>query len=305
MTEDTPIQNHGEWAQWTPPSDPRRTDGATVIEDEHGRLIETADCGLRCPGCGVCCAGYRDRITADYVGVEEFEGNRKLVRGGLLKVGDGLWYRIPRCGEPCPGFGRCCRPYGLRDRPETVADARRVLLEDDSSPLWQMHEALLILAHDGSAEAVQVLEAFMPRAHTRVAGFAECALEEGRFFASSPRNEEEAHVVMKREVLQKWDQRAVEAYGKIEDIEAELERLRYEAAITQRLLTKAQDESARETWQIQTDVLDMLIVQAEGKLEEQQQEMAMCDAMVAEMQADLGIDPFEVLCGADDAGIPF
>lgn len=305
MTEDTPIQNHGEWAQWTPPSDPRRTDGATVIEDEHGRLIETADCGLRCPGCGVCCAGYRDRITADYVGVEEFEGNRKLVRGGLLKVGDGLWYRIPRCGEPCPGFGRCCQPYGLRDRPETVADARRVLLEDDSSPLWQIHEALLILAHDGSAEAVQVLEAFMPRAHTRIAGFAECALEEGRFFASSPRNEEEARVVMKREVLQKWDQRAVEAYGKIEDIEAELERLRYEAAITQRLLTKAQDESARETWQIQTDVLDMLIVQAEGKLEEQQQEMAMCDAMVAEMQADLGIDPFEALCGADDAGIPF
>jgi hypothetical protein len=297
MAEPTSIENRGKWAQWTPPGDPRRMDGATMIEDEHDRLIETADSGLRCPGCGVCCAGYRDRITADYAGVEEFEGNRKLVRGGLLKLEDGLWYRIPQCGEPCPGFGQCCRPYGLRDRPETVVDARRVLLEDAFSPLWQMHEALLILAHDGSAEAVQVLEAFMPRAHTRVAGFAECALDEGRFFASSPRNAEEVRMMMKREVLEKWDQRAVAAYGKIEDIEAELERLCYEAEIARRLLDKAPDGSAREMWQTQVDVLQMLIGQAECEMEEQQQEMALCDAVVAEMQTDLDIHSVEVVPG--------
>ena len=41
------------WNPWIPPYDPRLGDGATVAEDEHGRLIETADCGTRCPGCGI------------------------------------------------------------------------------------------------------------------------------------------------------------------------------------------------------------------------------------------------------------
>lgn len=72
-----------DWTQWIPPCDPRRVDGAIVTEDEHGRLIETADCGQRCPGCGLCCADYRDAIRADYAGTEEFEGNLKLGRGGL------------------------------------------------------------------------------------------------------------------------------------------------------------------------------------------------------------------------------
>ena len=41
------------WNPWIPPYDPRLGDGATVAEDEHGRLIETANCGTRCPGCGI------------------------------------------------------------------------------------------------------------------------------------------------------------------------------------------------------------------------------------------------------------
>lgn len=61
-----------DWTQWTPPYDPRQVNGAVVTEDEHGRLIGNADCGQRCPGCGICCAGYRDSITVDYFGVEEF-----------------------------------------------------------------------------------------------------------------------------------------------------------------------------------------------------------------------------------------
>lgn len=43
------------WQKFQPPFDPRRMDGATVTEDEFGRLVETADCGTRCPGYGQCC----------------------------------------------------------------------------------------------------------------------------------------------------------------------------------------------------------------------------------------------------------
>jgi len=279
------------WTQWTPPYDPRQVDGTTVTEDEHGQWIETADCGQRCPGCGICCAGYRDVVTAEYAGEEEFMGNLKLARGGLVQLEGGLWYRVSTCGESCPGYGRCCRPFGQRQRPETVADARRVLLEEDASPRWQMQEALLILAHAGTDEAVAVLEAFMPRAHTRLVGFAECALDEGRYFATIPHDAEEAQVMMKQEVLRAWEDRAAEAQSKIEDsLEHELERLRYELEITQRLLIKAQDEAARETWQTQVDVLEMLVGQTEGDLAEQRQEMALCETMIAEIEADLTTD---------------
>ena len=284
---ETPI----DWTQWTPPYDPRQVDGTTVTEDEHGQLIETADCGTRCPGCGICCAGYRDVITAEYACEEEFAGNLKLVRGGLVQLEDGLWYHVSACGESCPGYGRCCRPFGQRQRPETVADARRVLLERDTSPRWQMQEALLVLAHEGTTEAVDVLETFMPRAHTRLAGFAECALDEGRYFATIPHNAEEARTMMKREVLQAWEDRAISAQSKIEEsLEPELERLRYELEITQRLLAKAQDEAAREIWQTQMDVLQMMIGMTEGDLTEQREELSLCEAMIAEIEADLIAD---------------
>jgi hypothetical protein len=306
MTEGTSGESQAGWTPWIPPGDPRRMNSATVIEDEHGRLIESADCGIRCPGCGICCAGYRDQVSADYAGVEEFEGNRKLVRGGLLKMEDGLWYRIPHCGESCPGFGLCCKPYGMRDRPETVADARRVLLEDEASPLWQQQEALLILAHDGSAEALQILEKFMPRAHVRIAGFAECALDEGRMWADTPRTPEEARTKMKREVLEEWDLRACEAFGRIEEMAAELERLEYAVEIALRLLDKVPDDASREACQTRVDALQALAGQAKDRLEAEQQEMDWCDAMVAEMQADLGIDPMAEFCGeGDDRDIPF
>jgi len=277
-----------DWEKLVPPYDPRLVDGAVVTEDEHRRLIESADCSRRCPGCGICCAGYRDVITADYFGVEEFEGNLKMGRGGLVELEGGLWYRIATCGESCPGYGQCCPPFDQRQRPETVADARHILLERDDSQRWEMQEALLILAHDGSAGAVAVLEAYMPRAHTRLEGFAECALDEGRYFATIPRNAEEARVMMKREVLRAWEDRAIHAQTKIdEEIEVELEQRRYELEIAQRLLAKAQDDATRETWRIQVDVLDMLIGMAEGDLEKQQEELALCDAMIAEIEADL------------------
>ncbi len=276
------------WQPWIPPYDPRLVDGATVAEDERGRMIETADCGTRCPGCGVCCAGYRDVVTADYAGVEEYEANLKLTRGGLVKQEGGSWYRSATCGEACPGYGQCCQPFDLRPRPETVADARRVLLEDATSPRWAMQEALLILAHDGTAEAVAALEATMPVAHTRLAGFAECALDEGRYFATVPHNAEEERTMMKQEVRQAWEDRAIAAQGKIwDDLEPQLARRTYELEIARRLLNKAPDEAARQTWQTQVDVQEMLVGMTEGDLAEQQEELALCEAMVAEIEADL------------------
>jgi len=277
-----------DWTKWTPPYDPRMVSSTTVMEDEHRRLIGTADCGTRCPGCGICCSGYRDVITGDYFGEEEFEGNLKMGRGGLVKLENGEWYRVPHCGESCPGYGQCCPPFDLRQRPETVEDARHVLLERDDGQRWEMQEALLILAHEGSAEAVEVLEAYLPRAHTRLEGFAECALDEGRYFATVPRNAEEARAMLKREVLRDWEDRAVEAQCKIdEEITLELERHQYELEIAQRLLDKAQDDAAREIWQTQVDVLVMLVAMAERDLNEQLEEIALCDAMIAEIEADL------------------
>jgi hypothetical protein len=151
-----------------------------------------------------------------------------------------------------------------------------------------MQEALMILAHEGTIEAVETLEAFMPSAHTRLAGFADCALDEGRYFATVPRNAEEDRRMMKEEVRQAWEDRAIAAQGKIwETLEPELARRTYEMAIAQRLLSKAQDEASRQTWQTQVDVLQMFVINAENELAEQQEEVALCDAMLAEIEADL------------------
>jgi hypothetical protein len=296
--KEKPMDTTTDWTHWIPPYDPRLVDAASVAEDEHRRLIQTADCGQRCPGCGICCAGYRDAITADYASEEEFEGNLEPGRGGLVQLGSGLWYRASTCGEACPGYGQCCRPFEQRQRPQTVADARRILLEDDASPRWEMQEALLVLAHEGTAEAVDVLEAFLPCAHTRLAGFAECALDEGRYFATVPRNAEEERTMMKREVLAAWEKRAIRAQSTMdEELEPKLERERYEMEIAQRLLAKAQDEPARETWQTQVDVLQMMAGMTENDLAEQQEELALCKAMIAEIEADLAVDQAE---GASD-----
>lgn len=61
----------------------------------------------------------------------------------------------------------------------------------------------------------------------------------------------------------------------------------YEMMIAQRLLSKARDEASRETWQTQVDVMQMFVLQAENDLEEQQEDLALCKAMIAEIEADL------------------
>ena len=73
--------------------------------------------------------------------------------------------------------------------------------------------------------------------------------------------------MLKREVLRAWENRATETQTRIdEEIEPELERRQYELEIAQRLLEKAQDDASRETWQIQVDVLQMMIGMVEGDL---------------------------------------
>ena len=78
------------WQRWLLSFDPRLVDSGNVTQDEHGRLIKAADCGTHCPGCGLCCAGYREVIKADYAGVEEYEGNLKDGCGGLVKLAEGF-----------------------------------------------------------------------------------------------------------------------------------------------------------------------------------------------------------------------
>jgi hypothetical protein len=52
-----------------------------------------------------------DALAVARVGpAEEFEGNLKLGRGGLVKLEDDTWYRVANCGSSCPGYGCCCPP---------------------------------------------------------------------------------------------------------------------------------------------------------------------------------------------------
>lgn len=100
--------------------------------------------------------------------------------------------------------------------------------------------------------------------------------------------------MMKREVLAAWEKRAIHAQSTMdEELEPKLERERYEMEIAQRLLAKAQDEPARETWQTQVDVLQMVAGMTENDLAEQQEELALCEAMIAEIEADLVVDQAE------------
>ena len=125
-------------------------------------------------------------------------------------------------------------------------------------------------------------------------------------WADTPRTPEEARVKMKREVLEEWDLLAIDAFGKIEEMEAELERLEYAVEIALRLLAKMLDGASREACQAPVDVLQALVSQTEERIEAERQEMEWCDAMVAEMQVDLGIDPLGGFHGeGDDQDLPF
>jgi hypothetical protein len=111
--------------------------------------------------------------------------------------------------------------------------------------------------------------------------------------------------MLKREILASWERRAADAYSKIEELEYDAERFRYETEIAQRLLDKALDDAARETWRIQVDVLQMMADMAEGDLAERQEELALCDAMIAEIEADLAAEQPEPDHDDTDEDLPF
>lgn len=175
-----------------------------------------------------------------------------------------------------------------------MEDAARILLKRDDGMLWELHAALLILAHDGSDEAVQILEHYLPQAHHRLEGFAECALEEGRFFNECPLTEFEERQQMKCQVRESFEDRLIEMEVEIdEEILPEIDRLRYELEIARRVMEKTGDNS-EEVWRTQVDVYEMLVGQAEGRLEELRRDIDRYEAMIVEIDVDLEKQDSEV-----------
>lgn len=95
------------------------------------------------------------------------------------------------------------------------------------------------------------------------------------------------HLSIKQNVQQQWEKRAKRAHKKLARLEAWSAHERYELEITRRLLQKAADEDVRETWQIQVDVLEMMAGQTEDRIAEERVEIALCEAMLAEIRADM------------------
>lgn len=254
-----------EWTKWTPPYDPRLVNGSTAINSENNRIIEIADCGIRCPGCGICCEGYR---------------------GGYTEDGSSI-----SCNDACPGFGKCCPPFDLRVRPENTDDARKILLTRNDPQRWEIQESLMILAHEGTDEAIDILKKAMPKLPDCLKEFSECALDECRYFKTVPRNEAEAVLMMKKKVLEQWENRALSAQAKTEEeIMPELECRKYEYEIVKRLAAKAADDKKRDIFRIQTDVAQMMVMQSEDELEKENEDIELCNAIIAEIQSDINRD---------------
>lgn len=276
------------WTPWEPPYDPRMCDGAIVTQDARGRYIDSPDCGQRCAGCGLCCQGYRD-TPDDFEQTEDFMAN--FQPGPITKLENGSYYRPGPCGPDCPGYGRCCPPEELRTSPTTLSEACQILFEREDSRRWEIQTALSFLAHEGTSEAVALLHDYLPQAHTKVFCWADLALEECEYLASVPRTPEEARLMRKREVLANWEDRLCEIITEIEEnLEPALERRQYEYEIAQQILAAAEDEEQRKAWEIQTAVFHDMIIMAQARLEEAEQECTLCETMIVAIEDDLDAD---------------
>ena len=93
--------------------------------------------------------------------------------------------------------------------------------------------------------------------------------------------------MFKQETLARWQDRAEGNRQEIAKLEVALARARYEMEIIQRLLAKTPDPESRDTWRIQADVQQMFVASDEDHLAEAQEDLALCQAMIAEIEADL------------------
>jgi hypothetical protein len=138
-------------------------------------------------------------------------------------------------------------------------------------------------------EAVDVLEQFMPGSHNRLFGFAECVLEEGRHFNTVPRSEEERVLMLKREVMQKYEERICDSQAEIdEDLIPETERPEYEMEVMRRIKEKNAGKSEEADWQAQVEILEMQIGTHQEKLEELRGEIYRNESILAEIERDIG-----------------
>lgn len=93
---------------------------------------------------------------------------------------------------------------------------------------------------------------------------------------------------IQQSIERQWKKRAKCARKRLAYLETWAARERYEREFVQRLLEKASSEETREAWQVQVEVLEMMIGEAEEEIEVRQSELALCEAMLTEIRADMG-----------------
>jgi len=99
---------------------------------------------------------------------------------------------------------------------------------------------------------------------------------------------------MKCQVRESFEDRLIEMEVEIdEEILPEIDRLRYELEIARRVMEKTGDNS-EEVWRTQVDVYEMLVGQAEGRLEELRRDIDRYEAMIVEIDVDLEKQDSEV-----------
>jgi hypothetical protein len=128
----------------------------------------------------------------------------------------------------------------------------------------------------------------MPGSNNRLFGFAECALEEGRYFNTVPRSEEERVLMLKREVMQQYEERICDSQAEIdEELIPEIERLEYELEVVRRIKEMNLGKVEETDWQAQVEVIELLIGTHQVKLEEIQREIYRNESSLAEIERDI------------------
>jgi hypothetical protein len=91
----------------------------------------------------------------------------------------------------------------------------------------------------------------------------------------------------KHELLQEWQQRAADARDQLASLDNNRVSSQYELEITRRALANAKDAAVREILQEQVAVLEYSFDFIDYDEQEQRAELAVCEAMIAALEADL------------------